>query len=328
MTNAEHGIILLKPDGVNKNLEKKLYKHLEDNDLEIVSIKKTILRSEEITKHIRTSFNPNEYSQYMSSGPIIAVMVKGVYAIDKLIKIKRKLRSDLGVSCDDMQNYVHSADLGNEHLIQTKYLFPELDAGIHSLYADMNIPLSIKNLENQIDFIKTNSSVSYIGLIINPVELFSFYGISKHLHINKLNIIFGVRFPCVIKLKNNNFVPITIIGYFKELKLILQNFKNIIDAKSCIKIIHMSRGVSVLDYLTYNEAFEEIILHLKNIHLDGVNVYDLRYSLQEVAKLEYISADIHGLLLTGGSNGQTTDGSLSIDKKTFDLFMDKMKEYE
>ena len=263
----------------------------------------------------------------MSSGPIIAIMVRGNYTIDKLIKIKRKLRSDLGVSCDDMQNFIHSADLGNEHYIQTKYLFPELDATKHSLYADMSVPFSSTHSQEQLSFLKKNSSISYVGLLLDSNALTTHHDRLMHLHNNGLNIIYGIRFPCIIKLKTNKIIKITIIGYFKELELINQNIYETVDAKSCIELIHQSKGISILDYSPYTEDFEEKLLCLKGINLDGVNVYDLRYSLEEVAKLEYISADVLGLLLTGGSNGQASDGSLSIDKKTFDLFISKMKEY-
>ena len=109
---------------------------------------------------------------------------------------------------------------------------------------------------------------------------------------------------------------------------IFYKYRNIIDAKTYIEIIHECKGISILDYTVYNNQIEETLTYLKTLGLDGVVVYDLRYSLQEVAKLEYISADILGLLLTGGSNGQTNNGSLSIDKKTFDLLIDKIKDYQ
>ena len=40
MNDIEHGIILLKPDGVKINLEKKLYYQLGHNNLEVVAQKK------------------------------------------------------------------------------------------------------------------------------------------------------------------------------------------------------------------------------------------------------------------------------------------------
>ena len=329
MSSLEHGIILLKPDGVKMNLERKLYDHLKKIHLDIVAINKTKLSPQEVTKYIRTSFNVKQYADYMCSGPIIAVMVKGDYAIDKLIHIKREIRTALGVTCNDMKNYIHSADLGNEHYIQTKYLFPNLDEFYCGLYADMNVLVSFDNLCSQIYNIEKKSSVSYIGLLIDADKLLSFYDKMNSIHCNKLRILYGVRFSCKIKCKSNVWKNINIIGYFINIELLLlQDFQNIIDAKTYIEIIHECKGISILDYTVYNNQIEETLTYLKTLGLDGVVVYDLRYSLQEVAKLEYISADILGLLLTGGSNGQTNNGSLSIDKKTFDLLIDKIKDYQ
>lgn len=329
MSGREHGIILLKPDGVKCGLEEQLYSYFDKYNLKVVARRQTTLIPEQVIKNMRTSFDKEEYARYLCSAPIVATMVRGDYTIAKLIKIKREIRSSLGVTCNDMCNYVHSADLGNEHYVQTQYLFPMLDVSKCGLYADMNICVSAKKWRSEMRNLE-NSSLSYIGLIIDLAELIdykeSFYGKKS----SKFNIIYGVRVKCKYKTRNDAYT-VSVIGYFKNIGDILKvrlYLDEYCDLEKCINIIHRCGGLAILDYIPYRKFIsDDMLLRLKLMGIDGAVVYDVRYSMDEVARLEYVVADVLGLLLIGGSNGIITSGTLSIDRIAFELFLRRMKRY-
>lgn len=323
MNGNEYGIILLKPDGVRKGLVDRLLQFIEKSNLEVIEIKKLILKKEDIIHYIRTSFDTNKYSDYMSSGYVIAVLVYGQYAINELIKIKRLLRSEHGFTCDDMMNLVHSVDLGNEYYSQFKLLFPERDIVKYSLYADMNLVLQEEEILNELYKLDITSNVSWVGIILEygtiAKVIKEFYKYKN----NRLRALYGLKYKCAFKDK-----IISVIGYLPEtFDTTVVDTQNKVDetVESYINWIKENGGITVLDYRPLDELTEELLIDLRAIGLDGVVVYDPRFSQNEVAKLEYIVADKLQLALTGGSNGYARGGELTIDKKTFEILVKNLK---
>lgn len=319
----EHGILLLKPDGYEIGLDKKLPLYFARYHLSVIAVHKRMMKREDVEQYIRTSFAVDRYCDYLCSGLVVAVLVAGAYAIDKLIRIKRQIRNAHGVTNNDMMNYIHSADLGNEHYIHMGFLFPELDQAKYSLYADMNVRVTPDQWKEEIRKIESNSNVSCIGMIIEVDDL-----VQMQQQIKKSRItpccLYGVRFSCTDTTIDGE--AFYLIGYFfclSDIQVALAGRMK--EARDIIRYIHAYGGVAVLDYMPYKICVYEILLQrLTDLGLDGVTAYDIRFSQNEVARIEYIAADILGLLLSGGTNGVIKCGTLSIDKVTFELFINKM----
>ena len=84
--SLEKTLSIIKPDAIERNLETKIKKIFEDNNLTIVDSKKIKISKEEAEKfykvHQTKSFY-NDVCSYLSSGPIVVLILEGHGAIKK-----------------------------------------------------------------------------------------------------------------------------------------------------------------------------------------------------------------------------------------------------
>ena len=84
--SLERTLSIIKPDAIERNLETKIKKIFEDNNLTIVDSKKIKISKEEAEKfykvHQTKSFY-NDVCSYLSSGPIVVLILEGHGAIKK-----------------------------------------------------------------------------------------------------------------------------------------------------------------------------------------------------------------------------------------------------
>ena len=82
----EQTLSIIKPDAVERNIENKIKIFFEKNDLKILRSKKVKISKEEASKfykvHQTKSFY-NELCNYLSSGPIVVVILEGENAVSK-----------------------------------------------------------------------------------------------------------------------------------------------------------------------------------------------------------------------------------------------------
>ena len=117
----EQTLSIIKPDAVERNLENTIKSFFEKNNLNILKSKKVKISKEEASEFYKIHQTKPFYEDlcnYLSSGPIVVMILEGENAISKNRKImgatdpskaeKGTLRKIYGLSID--KNSVHGSD--------------------------------------------------------------------------------------------------------------------------------------------------------------------------------------------------------------------------
>ena len=117
----EQPLSIIKPDAVERNLENKIKSFYEKNNLKILKVKKVKITKEEASEFYKvhqTKAFYNELCNYLSSGPILVMILQGEEAISKNRQLmgatdplkaeEGTLRKMYGISID--KNSVHGSD--------------------------------------------------------------------------------------------------------------------------------------------------------------------------------------------------------------------------
>ena len=117
----EKTLSIVKPDAVERNLENKIKSFFEEKNLKILKSKKVQITKEEAAEFYKVHQTKPFYQklcQYLSSGPIIVMILEGENAISKNRQIMGAtdplkaevgtLRKMYGLSID--KNSVHGSD--------------------------------------------------------------------------------------------------------------------------------------------------------------------------------------------------------------------------
>ena len=117
----EQTLSIIKPDAVERNLEEKIKIFFKKNNLNILKNKKVKISKEEAEEFYRVHQTKpfyNDLCNYLSSGPIIVMILEGENAIEKNREImgatdptkaeEGTLRKMYGISID--KNSVHGSD--------------------------------------------------------------------------------------------------------------------------------------------------------------------------------------------------------------------------
>lgn len=131
----EQTLIVLKPDAVERNLIGEILSRFEKSNFKIVKLQK-LNYSKEMAEsfyliHKEKPFF-GELVSYISSGPVIAVVLEGENVIEKVREIngatdpgkatKGSIRGDFGVSIT--KNTVHASDSPQSFEKEVKVVFP------------------------------------------------------------------------------------------------------------------------------------------------------------------------------------------------------------
>ena len=117
----EQTLSIIKPDAVERNLEEKIKSFFEKNNLKILNSKKVKITKDEAAEFYKVHQTKPFYEDlcnYLSSGPIVAMILEGENAISKNRQIigatdpseakEGTLRKMYGLSID--KNSVHGSD--------------------------------------------------------------------------------------------------------------------------------------------------------------------------------------------------------------------------
>jgi len=117
----EQTLSIIKPDAVERNLEKKIRSFFTENNLKISNSKKIKISKEEAAEFYKVHQTKpfyNELCEYLSSGPIIVMILEGKSAVSKNRELmgatdplkaeEGTLRKIYGISID--KNSVHGSD--------------------------------------------------------------------------------------------------------------------------------------------------------------------------------------------------------------------------
>ena len=121
MSSLEQTLSIIKPDAVERNLESKIKNFFEKNNLKILKTKKVKITQEEASEFYKVHQTKPFYNQlcnYLSSGPIVVMILEGENAVSKNRELmgatdplkaeEGTLRKMYGISID--KNSVHGSD--------------------------------------------------------------------------------------------------------------------------------------------------------------------------------------------------------------------------
>ena len=117
----ERTLSIIKPDAVERNLENNIKNFFSNNSLRIVDSKKIQITKEEAEEFYKVHQSKpfyNDLCSYLSSGPIVVIILEGQNAISENRRLmgatdpkkaeKGTLRFHYGISID--KNSVHGSD--------------------------------------------------------------------------------------------------------------------------------------------------------------------------------------------------------------------------
>ena len=130
----EQTLSIIKPDAVERNLDEKIKSYFKKNNLNIKKSKKVKISKEEASEFYKVHQTKpfyNDLCNYLSSGPIIVMILEGENAISKNREImgatdpkkaeEGTLRKMFGLSID--KNSVHGSDSLENAQAEIKFFF-------------------------------------------------------------------------------------------------------------------------------------------------------------------------------------------------------------
>jgi len=134
MSNIEQTLSILKPDAVERNLVDEIKIIFSKNNLEILNSKKIHISKEEAAEFYKVHQSKPFYDDlcsYLSSGPIVVIILKGKDAVALNRKIMGAtnpkdaepdtIRKLYGISID--KNSVHGSDSAENAQIEIDFFF-------------------------------------------------------------------------------------------------------------------------------------------------------------------------------------------------------------
>ena len=130
----EQTLSIIKPDAVERNLENKIKAFFEKKNLKIAKSKKVKVSKEEASEFYnihRTKPFYNDLCNYLSSGPIVVMILEGENAVSRNRELmgatdpvkaeEGTLRKMYGISID--KNSVHGSDSVENAKIEIDFFF-------------------------------------------------------------------------------------------------------------------------------------------------------------------------------------------------------------
>ncbi len=134
MSNTEQTLSLIKPDAVERNLTEKIKEIFISKNLKIKDTKKIHISKDEAAEFYKVHQSKpfyNDLCSYLSSGPIVAMILEGENAVENNRKImgatdpkkaeKNTIRQLFGISID--KNSVHGSDSKQNALKEIEFFF-------------------------------------------------------------------------------------------------------------------------------------------------------------------------------------------------------------
>ena len=134
MSSLEQTLSIIKPDAVERNLDGEIKSFFEKNNLKIIKSKKVKISKEEASEFYKIHQTKPFYGElctYLSSGPIVVMILEGENAVSKNRQIMGAtdpkkaedgtLRKMYGLSID--KNSVHGSDSVENAKIEISFFF-------------------------------------------------------------------------------------------------------------------------------------------------------------------------------------------------------------
>ena len=134
MSNTEHTLSIIKPDAVERNLSEEIKNEFKKKGFNILKEKKVKLEKAEAEKFYQIHQSKpfyNDLCEYLSSGPIIAMILEKENAVAENRKLMgatdakkaedNTLRKKYGISID--KNSVHGSDSVENAKVEINFFF-------------------------------------------------------------------------------------------------------------------------------------------------------------------------------------------------------------
>ena len=134
MSSLEQTLSIIKPDAVERNLDGEIKSFYEKNNLKIIKSKKVKISKEEASEFYKVHQTKPFYGElcnYLSSGPIVVMILEGenvvsknrqlMGATDPLKAEEGTLRKMYGISID--KNSIHGSDSIENAKIEIDFFF-------------------------------------------------------------------------------------------------------------------------------------------------------------------------------------------------------------
>ena len=134
MSNLEQTLSIIKPDAVERNLVSEVKSFFEKNNLKIIKSKKVKISKEEASEFYKVHQTKPFYGElcnYLSSGPIVVMILEGENAVSKNRQLMGAtdpkkaedgtLRKMYGLSID--KNSVHGSDSVENAKVEINFFF-------------------------------------------------------------------------------------------------------------------------------------------------------------------------------------------------------------
>ena len=131
---TEQTLSIIKPDAVERNLENEIKAYFEKNNLKILKNKKVKISKEEASEFYKVHQTKpfyNDLCNYLSSGPIVVMILEGEDAVSKTRRLmgatnpskayEGTIRKMYGLSID--KNSVHGSDSAENGKIEIDFFF-------------------------------------------------------------------------------------------------------------------------------------------------------------------------------------------------------------
>lgn len=316
----EHGLAILKPDGVRKGMDEEFIKELDRHDLKIVHVSKRHLSKQQVLESFTSDFNMDIYADYLSSGEVMGYLVKGHYAGKKLREIKQTIRSRYGYASCNMENLIHTADNGNEYCLQFKQLFPDRDIVQYAKFADMDVRID-GNEQAMIQALRTlndESNLSWIGVVTSLDTLQHTKNAIKQFKDASLQCLLGVSGRYLV-----NGEELEMIGYLPSHLIHTDaeyfSLKKVSSFADFAAWIQRLRGLMVLGYTPTSKITLPLLKELKKHGVAGVTIYDARRDMRQVEDLEDLVEDEARMVFSGGGAGIVRAGEIALDRAEFEV---------
>ena len=130
----EQTLSIIKPDAVERNIDNKIKTFFEKNNLKILKSKKVKISKEEASEFYKVHQTKpfyNDLCNYLSSGPIVVMILEGENAVSKNRQLlgatdpskaeEGTLRKMYGISID--KNSVHGSDSVENGKVEIDFFF-------------------------------------------------------------------------------------------------------------------------------------------------------------------------------------------------------------
>lgn len=139
--DKEYSLVLVKPDGYRRRLVGEIVSRFERKGYQVIAMRVLTAEQEQLAKHYEEHRNKHFFPslvEYMSSGPLVALILEGVRVIDGVRNVvgatdpttaaAGTIRGDFG--CDwgtgRMENLVHASDSNASASHEIAVWFPEV----------------------------------------------------------------------------------------------------------------------------------------------------------------------------------------------------------